>query len=187
MKRFLKLFLASGITFGLLFGSLMYSSYLGNRSDPLNIRILAPILSGLCFGFFVAVSFLFLEKYMVKKNGGKAHAAELRQEKNFSLPISKEDALNRAQEVMLLLKAKIKSIDKNKGLIVAKRGISWKSFGEKLIISLKEDKEYLTVIKVESEPALRLAMVDYGKNLENVEKFFSLMKVIGKREGLRGE
>lgn len=181
MKRFLKLFLASGITFGSLFGSLVYSPFLGNRSAPLNIRILAPILSGLCFGFIVAVSFLLLEKYMVKKNGGKAHAAQLRQEKNFSLPISKADALDRAQEVLPLLKAKIKSIDKNKGLIIANRGISWRSFGERLIISLKEDKESLTVIKVESAPALRLAMVDYGKNLENVEKFFSLMKVTGKR------
>ncbi len=185
MKRFLKLFLASGITFGLLFGSLIYPPFLGNRSVPLNIRILAPIFSGLCFGFFVAVSFFFLEKYMVKKNGGKGHAAGVKQRKNFSLPISKEDALNRAQEVMPLLKAKIKSIDKNKGLIIANRGVSWKSFGEKLIISLKEDKECLTVIKIESEPALKLAMVDYGKNLENVEKFFSLMNVTGKREDSR--
>lgn len=177
MKRFLKLFLATGIPFGLFWGIWMYHAVWSKKGIPLNVCVLVSILAGLLFGLFMAIFFRLSENYALKKMGKNLSAISVKQIKEFTLTISQSDALKKAKEKLPLLKAKVKSFDEENGIIIAKTGMSWKSFGEILSITVKKDDENQTRIRIESRPTLSTTMVDYGKNLENVEKLYNLMTV----------
>jgi len=78
------------------------------------------------------------------------------------------------------IKAKTKdlSIDPNTGYayIVAKRGMSWKSNGEKLEMIVIPFEEGKTSVIFKSK-SIGLTSIDWGKNKENVERFsMELMK-----------
>lgn len=69
----------------------------------------------------------------------------------------------------MLKKSKIKNIDRINRVITARIGISFRSFGEKLMISIKEISPQLMEVCIESKPSFLGTTVDYGKNFENIE------------------
>jgi len=68
---------------------------------------------------------------------------------------------------------KVKNADKGKGVIEASAGMSWKSWGEKIKVSIRKSGEG-TEVEIESREKAQL--VDYGKGSENIRKFFEALK-----------
>jgi len=155
------LFLATGVPFGVIMGYFYHSFVQG-------------IIAGVFFGFFMALCFRIMESLSLKMMGKKDSDIGVRQEKKFNVSLSKEDAIGKIKIALNKMKAKITNDDSNNGIIEAKTRFSWKSVSEIITIRFIENSGQ-TVIFVESRPALSTTMVDYGKNLQNVEKFQELM------------
>lgn len=69
---------------------------------------------------------------------------------------------------------KVKNADKGKGVIEAFAGMSWKSWGEKIIVTIRKSEGEGTEVEMESKEKAQL--VDYGKGSENIRKFFEALK-----------
>lgn len=54
-------------------------------------------------------------------------------------------------------------------------GVSWKSWGEEIKILLKDYKETVFEYQILSSPKLKITLIDYGKNLENINRIESIM------------
>lgn len=74
------------------------------------------------------------------------------------------------------LNGKISSQDRASGLIEARTGLTWKSYGEDILMTIREVDENHTQIRVASRPTLFITWVDYGKNSENIEKIIAYLK-----------
>lgn len=69
----------------------------------------------------------------------------------------------------LIKKIKTKKIDKINGVLIASVGMTFRSSGEKIKISIKKKSINSLKIYVESKPKLWGARIDFGKNFENIE------------------
>jgi hypothetical protein len=65
----------------------------------------------------------------------------------------------------------IKEVDRVNGLIIAKSGLTWKSYGEKIRVYFKDTGEG-TQIKMTSKA---YQLFDWGKNEDNINKFFYIL------------
>ena len=116
--------------------------------------------------------------YKLKKNGVTSFTDEslsVRQSKLFKSSFN-------LQELTTQLKldkrfSKMKILVSNNGLSFSS-GLSWKSFGEEIKIYQKscEDSQY--VYQVSSESVLKTTMIDYGRNLENVNQIGQIIKTL---------
>jgi hypothetical protein len=161
MKRFFKLFFVNGISFGVVMGLISHN-------------FVGELFEGVFFGFFMAVALIIMEKISLGKMGKKSSDIGVRQEKKFNVPLSKVEVIKKVRDVLGEMKINITKDDSQNGIIEAKTGINLKSFGEILTIKFFENENEMVVF-VESHPSLPTTMVDYGKNLQNVEKFEELM------------
>jgi len=59
--------------------------------------------------------------------------------------------------------------DPEAGVITANIPWSWRSFGEKIQVSVKEASPLEALVEVNSRPRWPLTLADYGRNFENVE------------------
>ena len=58
---------------------------------------------------------------------------------------------------------------RTEGRIYANTRISWKTWSDKITFQLRKISENETEIEVLSRPAIPMALIDYGKNLGNIE------------------
>lgn len=70
---------------------------------------------------------------------------------------------------------KVKNTDKGKGVIEASAGMSWKSWGEKIKVTIRKS-EGREGAEVEIESKEKAQLIDYGKGSENIRKFFEALK-----------
>lgn len=59
--------------------------------------------------------------------------------------------------------------------ILLKSGISWKSWGEEIKITLTSTHDTEFEYQVSSRPKMKATLLDYGKNLENVNRIESII------------
>jgi len=162
MKKFLKLFFVTGLLFGFL-------QLLFHRT------VLVAAIQGLYFGLIMASVMCFLEKRALRKMGKTEASVGVKQEMRFTVKLSKLETLEKVKHVFAELNAKIINYNSPENIIEGRTTWSWKSFGEILTVRFV-DMGNQTGVYVESRPSLGTIMVDYGKNLENVEKFRQLME-----------
>jgi hypothetical protein len=79
------------------------------------------------------------------------------------------------QAVQQLPRARIQLVDLESGLIRARTGISWESFGECITCQVAPAEDGGSRVRVTSSPAIRITLVDYGKNWENAEHVGSIL------------
>ena len=103
----------------------------------------------------------------------------IEQGKEIIVDLDYDDAFEKTKRVLILIKAKVTKDSKNDGIIIAETGLSWKSFGENLLLKLKRVGSKQTQIKILSKPKVRTTMIDFGKNFENVERFYKEILSIG--------
>lgn len=91
------------------------------------------------------------------------------------IPLEYRHAFEKAK--VTLKKSGVIIIQENEGegLIVARTNISWKSFGEEITTKFTKLGNGKTKIIIFSKPMVSILLVDFGKNIENVEKFCTAM------------
>lgn len=168
-KLHLKVFLFTGVTYGLI----LFLLDLMNKNEFALSKLLFMTLF---FGITMSLTLVSLHKYRLKKIG----IQEITDENlnvNQSKTLSSE--LNTAALIEILASdsiiGKMKMIETKNGIHL-KTGISWKSWGENIKITLKSEQDSRFEYEISSSPKLKTTIVDYGKNLENIKRIEKLIK-----------
>ena len=74
------------------------------------------------------------------------------------------------ESLNLIKKCKIQKEDLSQGEIDARAGMTWRTFGDVISFEVRKIGDDRIQVEVSSRPAVRATLVDYGKNLENVEQ-----------------
>ncbi len=163
---FFKILLLSGIPFGLLI-----SVFSLHREEITDI-ILNAILSGLIFGTLTSYILISLHRSLSKKviTDMPIDDYGIHQTRSIKLNLSCEQAYDLSlQALKAIKKCRIKSQSPDAGEIRARTGLTWKTWGDDIIIKLTKVKK-TTLIDISSRPSAKSTLVDFGKNLDNVER-----------------
>jgi hypothetical protein len=174
MNHYLKLFLYTSISGGLLYSLWMSIDY----------GLVAALWRGFFFGLLFGISCSLLIGYFhiraIKKRGYEISEKTLdaSQERNFELKIPYDEAYTLClKSINFIPKSRIKKDDRSMGRIDARIGISGASWGE--LISFKVHKmknDDRTYVKVSSKPIFPITYVDWGKNLDNIDAIINFLK-----------
>ncbi len=162
---YLKIFIACGLSFGLCLG-LMF----GVRSGIAQ-GVFAGVGGGLVFGLLMSLILGAIQQFTTKqlKTGYEENLMGVHQVQVFEVHKTFDDTFKACVESLLALpKCKIVDQDNVSGFIHARTGATWKSFGEKLMITVSPLETASCRVTLSSKPALDTTLVDYGKNVENL-------------------
>jgi hypothetical protein len=73
------------------------------------------------------------------------------------------------ESVEILERSKIKTVNKEKGFIKAKTGITWNSWGNIIEFRLRQITEFATEIEILTRPTLKTVTLDNGRALQEIE------------------
>jgi hypothetical protein len=165
-----KSFLVTTIAFGILM--ILFEYAIGSDID-----ILSFLLTTILFGLTMSLVFVALQISELKRLGVKELTSEslsVEQRKSFVSKLTKQKAFERININPVFSKMNIRKTDN--GLRI-KTPITMKSFGEIITIeyhqALANDPLEITVT---SRPKIKTTMVDLGKNMENVNELYKLLK-----------
>ena len=173
MNRNLKIFLASGIPFG-IFTAILFSSLYGT-----NVGLSSGLISGLIFGFVMFIILGFLHSRAVEKIAGEKTEESMGtyQERNIKLQLPYDRTFDLCIESLNLInRCKVREEDRSQGKIIARSSINWKTWGDTISFDITGTSNENTAVKVSSRPTSWSTLVDYGKNLENVKTIVSFLE-----------
>jgi hypothetical protein len=155
MNLYVKLFLAAAVPYGLVAALILHSPAFG-------------VLFGVGIGIVIASIFGTLQHSAFQ--GKKADAdRSVHQIRDIEIDVSYNEALALCQDSLkTLTRAHIKQLDADQGIIHARTGMNWKTYGERVTLSLLPIDQNTTRIRIESRPRLKTTLIDYGSNLYNV-------------------
>ena len=175
MQAIIKLYLKTFLLTSIPYFALITLFSLDKISE---IFMLKDISASLFFGIFMSLVLVSFHLYKLKKDG-----VENITDENIGVnqTITLETKLNK-NELIQKLKldpeiGKMKMSEMENGVLL-KTGITLKSWGEEIKIIIKSNKENNFEYQVSSSPKLKTTIIDYGKNLENVNKIESVIKNI---------
>ena len=126
---------------------------------------------------FVFLPIYLLHRRALRKMGIVNIPRGERNRKIIELQCSYNEAFNLCVSALnsVRIGARILGMDKSSGFIVAKTGLTMKSWGEVITFSIREVNDRVR-IEVMSKSQIRLQLLDYGKNYENVKKIVDFLK-----------
>jgi len=170
-----KLFLIPGLCFGSLTGIYCSSQY------SIGTGLACGTISGIILSILLFIILGPLHVYMVKKV-----APELTEEaygtchvRNITINRPFEQAFSLCIESLSSVKnSKITARKPSQGKIIAKTPINWKTWGDTIIFELKQTDDATTELILSSRPTARTTIVDYGKNIDNIQKIVYFLENI---------
>ncbi|WP_226668084.1 hypothetical protein [Metabacillus litoralis] len=169
MKTFFKIFVFTSIPFGFF----MYLQALLLKDEP---SMALYIMMGLVFGLLMALILTIIDRHS-KKSIGEDMDNGVHQKNTYELQLSVSEAFQLCkQTVSVLNSAKITYENQEKGLLIFKTGINWRTWGDVVEIALNEINPSSTKISIHSRPRVPTTLVDYGKNAENVQQIINFIK-----------
>jgi hypothetical protein len=176
MNLYLKSLLAIGVPSTLFI--VIVIIYLGGSLDEV------LYFGTLTFAIFGLLAFVFsfiqvrLSKRIQPEKPEEAQTVHHVREIELQLPYN--DAFNMCRESLASIQyCAIKKKDLSQGKIVAEKVPSWRSMGEVITFDIKQVNARRTHIIVSSKPLLRTTIIDWGKNLENVQKITQYLRERG--------
>lgn len=155
-----------------LIAGLFASQYVGYIKG-FKLGFLVMSVGGMIFVVILGVTDYFCKRSLLKKYGKIDH--RIRQKKAISLQETYSNTFQKSKNILRTIGAEITCSDLNKGAIKGVTGISYRSVGEEITVSIEKVNESLTNVDIASRPKFITTLVDYGKNFENVEKFSLLL------------
>lgn len=173
LQRFIKV---AGLT-GIIF-AIVQTALLSQRFGITNASIQGAI-GGIVFGVLMA-SIMLLTNRRIK--GTNQAGSSTYHERIISLSGSTDEVLDLCKKALSSLNRKysIKLCDKENGILQVKLGMTMKSWGDIVEFKLeKTDTDKMYNVCVSSRPWVRTTMVDWGSNLDNVEKIGAFLGKYG--------
>ena len=173
MKRYFKLFLfITSIIF--IYCVFIYSIY--NRFYT---GLYWGIIWGLTYGFLFTIISAYIHTRVIKKKGYEISekTMDVHQKRKLKLKLPYRVAYNLCLEsINSLPKARLQKQSISQGKIDVKSGMGWNTLGEKISFGVRKIDDDRTQIIVSSRPVVRTTLIDYGKNLDNVDKISNFLK-----------
>jgi len=172
MNRAMKIFLASALPFGTITAVLFSFTY-GPR-----IGLIFGLASGLFSGLVLSVILGVLHIHAVKKVAPElnAEAYGISHVRNIKLQIPHDKAFDLCISSLVRIKnCRVREQDRSQGRIIAKTSVNWKTWGDTITFELEDAGESADV-RIISKPTNKTTLVDFGKNLENIEKITSYFR-----------
>ena len=169
----LKCFFVIGIVFGLITGALCSLRY------GLQAGVICGLVSGPVCGLVLFLILGLLHIRAVKKVASdlSEEAYGIHHVRDIKLQYPYDRAFNLCIKSLDRIKnCTIRMQNRSEGKITAKTGINWKTWGDTISFEIKRIDDTETHVKASSRPSMGTTIVDYGKNLENVEKILSFLK-----------
>jgi len=170
-KLYLKTFLFTGVPYGLII--------LGfDIADGDGFRLWKFLFMTFFFGIIMSLILVSFHKRRLKENGIHEITDEnlgVSQTKNFRTELSKSELIEKLKNDPLSRKMKLLEVENG---ILLKTTMSWKSWGEKIEIILKSVQKPEFEYQVTSSSRFKITLIDYGKNLENINRIQNLIKSI---------
>ena len=164
VKIYATLFLATAVPFGLLMGAGLGALFSGFGIDDSGLR--TGVIGGSVFGLVMAA---ILGTLQLTGNRGVPRGTSLTPRQQREVPVANgPDLADRIVEALRSLPANIVSVDVPAGRYTARRGTSWKSWGEEVVVQLAGDPARPTAT-VTSRPRVATTLIDYGRGRRNVE------------------
>jgi hypothetical protein len=173
MKRNIKIFLASAIPCSIFMG-ILYSVLYGPHAG-----MISGLAAGLIFGFLMFIILGFLHSRAVKRLAGEATAESMEtfHFRNMTLSLPYDGTFDLCMQSLLLLgRHRVHEENRSLGKIVVKSSINWKTWGDTISFDIDGRSSEITNVQVSSRPTSWTTLVDYGKNLKNVEKIVSYLE-----------
>jgi hypothetical protein len=163
---FFRILFISGIPSGLLFG------ILGLNKAGISGAIINGVLTGLVFGTLSSFILISLHISLSRKVDTYSPVNDFGtcQVRNIHLELPLEQAFALClRSLRSVENCRVISQDLEEGVIRAKTGLNWKTWGDAITFKLIDGNGETEII-VSSRPAARSTLVDFGKNLDNVER-----------------
>ncbi|KPK02943.1 MAG: hypothetical protein AMK71_00505 [Nitrospira bacterium SG8_35_4] len=169
----MKIFLISEIPLALFMGTFYSFRY------DLRTGIIAGLTGGVSVGIILAVIAGVLHRRCVQKISGHGPAEQtgvatsrdielkMPRDRAFDLCVASLGSINRCT---------ITEENRSQGRIEAKTGINWKTWGDTVSFRLSRLDDDTTNVMLTSRPTARTTLVDFGKNLENVQLIIAFLK-----------
>lgn len=141
--------------------------------------LIAGISDGLLYGIGMALCIGLLHQISTERL--KADYSEnllgVHQVRVITLQQSFEDAFDTCGFALEeLKKCRITQQDNKLGVLRARTGMTWKSFGEKIMLTVSPAGKNLCKVTASSEPVIWTTIVDYGKNIENIRSIHDSLR-----------
>lgn len=163
---YLRVAAGTGLPFGVLWGSWFAVATEAYR-EPARLASVA-VAAAVAAVLFGAVMAAVLGTVHLRMSGGTGpvHASEA-----VDVRLGAAAVLGRLAGVGPVLgRARIVTRDAEAGLVVARAGVSWRSWGERIEIRVEERMPGLSTVTVSSRPVYPMTLLDYGINDRNVRK-----------------
>ena len=162
IKTYGLVFLGTGVPFGVLMGALFTLLF--------ELSPVEGLLTGLAIGaVFGAAMAAVLGTAQVVGDRGAPRGTSLSPRQTREVPVADGPELaDRIVAALRSLPAEVTAVDVPAGRYVARRGVSWKSWGEDVVVQLTGDPAH-PVATVSSRPRLGTTLIDYGRGRRNVE------------------
>jgi len=169
IKFYLKIFLVTAIPFGVMIGLVQYFSE--NHFDLKYIYFM-----GLFFGLTMSLLLGSIHIFCFKNELKDGHYTVLNlneQSKEVNSSLTIHDIY---QLLKIHLNAKKISLIVDEEIIKATIGLSMESWGEKVKVTIIGNQESNFIYKIESNPSLFSTVVDFGKNVKNINQIIEIIK-----------
>ena len=140
--------------------------------DGLTEELFSRAITGFVTFALLGLFLTFIHSQIVKRKAGglSEDGFGVHQQTNLTLHLPYDRAFDLCCESVEILSGRIETADSSNGKIEATTGWTLKTFGCVVSYEIKSIGERLTEIEVTSRPKIRTTLVDYGENLENVER-----------------
>jgi len=155
MNIYFRVFLVAGISVSLF--------------SSLRVGLGQGVIHGVIAGGILVLIVAIMQRFAPPSSQG------IHQTQTIDLPLAYDRAFDSCLAAASALNARIRAQDRAAGLIEARTGLTWKSYGEDILITIREMDENHTQIRVASRSSLLITWADYGKNAANVEKFIMFL------------
>ena len=176
MNLYVKSVLAVGVPSTLYL--VIVSIYLGaSRDEVLYFGTLMFVIFGSIAFVFSFIQVMWSKRIQPEK---PEEAQKVRHVREIELQLPYNDAFNVCCESLASIQCcAIEKKDLSQGKIVAKAGTSLRSWGEVITFDIEQVDAWRTRVRVSSRSPLRTTIIDWGKNLENVQKIAQYLKEKG--------
>lgn len=168
---YLKAFLWTGLPYGLVMVGF-------DIAEGHGFRVWRFLFLTVFFGIFMSLTLVSFHRHRLKKNGiQKVTSDDLRvsQQRVVTAGITQQTLVEELKNDPII--GKMKRME-SENEIVIRSGITWKSWGEHMKITMSPVGENQWNYVVSSSPRVKPTIVDYGKNVENVNRIEQLITSI---------
>jgi hypothetical protein len=110
----------------------------------------------------------YVYQFRVLKRG-PGTPSKVRREARVTVDGNYDEVFDRCESAIRKLRAKVISLDRDSGQIHARTGLGWRSFGERVDISVTRQSDTVCSVVLASDSVTPITMVDSGKNSKNLE------------------